>query len=261
MEFENLLIEIDDGVAILTVNRPQSLNAFNSEALHELENALSKLGKDEAVKVVIVTGAGEKAFVAGADIKGLAAIDGPCQAGEFSRYAQSVLLMIEQMGKPFIAAVNGFALGGGMELALACDFIYASEKAKFGLPEVGLGILPGWGGTQNLPRLVGPQRAKEMIFTGRTITAQKAHAWGIVNEVVPPEELMPKALDTAKAIVQKSHLAVAMAKDAIVNGINMTKEDGFRYEASLFGLLFSTQDRKEGLAAFIEKRRPEFAGK
>ena len=261
MEFKNLLIETDGGITILTINRPQSLNAFNSEVLQELENALTDLSKDEAVKAVIVTGAGEKAFVAGADIKGLAAIDGSGQATEFSRYAQRVLLLIEQMGKPVIAAVNGFALGGGMELALACDFIYASENAKFGLPEVGLGILPGWGGTQNLARLIGPQRAKEIIFTGKYITAQKALAWGIVNEVAPPEELMPKALQTAKAIVQNSSLAVSRAKDAVVNGINMTKEDGLRYESSLFGLLFSSQDPKEGMAAFIEKRKAEFPGK
>jgi enoyl-CoA hydratase len=164
------------------------------------------------------------------------------------------------MKKPVIAAVNGFALGGGLELALACDFIYASEKAKLGLPEVGLGIMPGFGGTQNLARLIGPNKAKELVFSGKMITAQKALAWGIVNEVFAPEELMAKTLETAREIAAKGPLGVRYSKDSLVNGLNMAKEDGFRYEASLLGVLFSTEDQREGMGAFIDKRKAEFKG-
>lgn len=260
MEFKNLLIETGDGVATLTVNRPQSLNALNSEVLGELECALYELDLDTAVKVVVLTGAGEKAFVAGADIKEMAEMSS-FEGHAFGRAGQRVMLFIEKMKKPVIAAVNGFALGGGLELALACDFIYASEKAKLGFPEVGLGIMPGFGGTQNLARLIGPNRANELIFTGRMIGAAKAQAWGIVNEVFAPEELLPKALETAREIAGKGMLGVAYAKDAIANGLNMTKEDGIRYEASLFGVLFSTEDQREGMGAFVDKRKAEFKGK
>jgi len=260
MEFKNLLIDTTDGITVLTINRPQSLNALTCELIRELECALYSQSLNEAVKVVIITGAGEKAFVAGADIKEMAAMDS-CQAHAFARNGQRAMMLIEQMKKPVIAAVNGFALGGGLELALACDFIYASEKAKLGLPEVTLGVIPGFGGTQNLARLIGPNKANEMIFTGRMLTAEKACAWGIVNEVTAPEELMPKALETARAIAQNGLLAVATAKDAVANGLNMTKEDGFRYEASLFGVLFASQDQKEGMAAFAEKRKAVFTGK
>jgi len=163
--------------------------------------------------------------------------------------------------KPVIAAVNGFALGGGLELALACDFIYASAKAKLGFPEVTLGIMPGFGGTQNLPRRIGSAKANELIFTGRIIDAAQAQTWGIVNHVFAPEELMPKALETAAAIAATGTLGVSYAKDAIANGLNMSKEDGFRYEASLFGVLFATEDQKEGMGAFVEKRKADFKGK
>jgi enoyl-CoA hydratase len=165
------------------------------------------------------------------------------------------------MKKPVIAAVNGFALGGGLELALACDFIYASEKAKFGFPEVGLGIMPGFGGTQNLSRLIGPNKANELIFSGRIIAAQKALEWGVVNELCAPEELMGKTLETAREIASKGMLGVGFCKDAVANGLNMTKEDGIRYEAALFGVLFSTEDQHEGMGAFLEKRKAEFKGK
>jgi enoyl-CoA hydratase len=177
------------------------------------------------------------------------------------RAGQRVMLLVEKMQKPVIAAVNGFALGGGLELALACDFIYASEKAKLGLPEVGLGIMPGFGGTQNLSRLVGPNKAKELIFTGKMITAQKALAWGIVNEVFAPAELMERTLETAREIAGKGTLGVRYAKDSVAAGLNMAKEDGFRYEASLLGVLFSTEDQREGMSAFIEKRKAAFQGK
>jgi enoyl-CoA hydratase len=260
MEFKNLLIETSDGVSTLTINRREALNSLNSAVLTELECALYGLDLDPAIKVVVITGAGEKAFVAGADIKEMSEMSA-IEGHTFGRTGQRVMLFIGKMKKPVIAAVNGFALGGGLELALACDFIYASEKAKFGFPEVGLGIMPGFGGTQNLARLIGPKRANELVFSGRIIGAAKAQAWGIVNELFTPEELLPKALETAREIAGKGLLGVAYAKDAMTNGLNMTKEDGFRYEASLFGVLFSTADQREGMGAFLEKRKAEFKGK
>lgn len=260
MEFKNLLIETADGVATLTVNRPQALNALNSEVLTELASAFYQLEYDPAVRVVVLTGAGEKAFVAGADIKEMAAMSS-FEGHQFALKGQHCMMAMEKMKTPVIAAVNGFALGGGLELALGCDFIYASEKAKLGFPEVTLGIIPGFGGTQNLARLIGKNRANELIFTGRMITADKAQAWGIVNEVFAPEELLAKARETAAAIAGVGPLGVTYAKNAIANGLNMGKEDGFRYEASLFGVLFATVDQKEGMGAFVEKRKAVFTGK
>jgi enoyl-CoA hydratase len=260
VDYKFLLLATTDGIATLTINRPEALNALNGALLAELECALFELDRDASVKVVIITGAGEKAFVAGADIKDMAEMSS-FAAHAFMRTGQRVMLFIERMKKPVIAAVNGFALGGGLELALACDFIYASEKAKLGLPEVGLGIMPGFGGTQNLARLIGPARAKELVFSGKMITAQKALSWGIVNEVFPPEELMAKTLETAREIAGKGTLGVRYSKDSISSGLNMAKEDGFRYEASVLGVLFSTEDQREGMSAFIEKRKPAFQGK
>ena len=241
------------------MNRPESLNALNGELLSELQCAFSELGSDAAVKAVVITGAGEKAFVAGADIKEMAEMN-PFQAHQFALKGQGVVLALQKMKKPVIAAVNGYALGGGLELALACDFIYACEKAKLGFPEVTLGIMPGFGGTQNLSRLVGHARASEMIFTGRMISAEKGAAWGVVNEVFSAGELLPKTLETAAAIARTGVLGVGYAKDAIANGLNMAKEDGFRYEASLFGVLFATKDQREGMEAFVEKRKANFTG-
>lgn len=260
MEYKNLLIENDNGIVTLTINRPQALNSLNSETLTELGCALYQLEYDPAAKVIILTGAGEKAFVAGADIKEMSEMSA-YEGHQFGRKGQNVMLAMGKMRTPLIAVVNGFALGGGLELALGCDFIYASAKAKLGFPEVTLGIMPGFGGTQNLPRLIGPNRANELIFTGKIITADKALVWGIVNEVFPPEELMARAKETAAAIAGVGLLGVAYAKDAIANGLNMTKEDGFRYEASLFGVLFATADQKEGMGAFVEKRKAAFTGK
>ena len=260
MEFKNLLVESTNGVATVTINSPRTLNALNSEIVAELACAFEELERDTEVKVVVLTGAGEKAFVAGADIKEMSALN-PLQAHSFAAKGQQLMLSLEKMAKPVIAAVNGFALGGGLELALACDFIYASDKAKLGFPEVTLGVMPGFGGTQNLSRLIGPNRANELIFTGKIITAEKALAWGIVNEVFSPEELLPKAKEAAATIAGVGSLGVAYAKDAIANGLNMTKEDGFRYEASLFGVLFATEDQKEGMEAFIDKRKAAFTGK
>ena len=260
MEYKNLLVETIDGIATLTVNRPQSLNALNSDLLHELECALYELGRDSVVRVIVVTGAGEKAFVAGADIKEMAEMTSH-EAHAFAMKGQRVMSMIQGMQKPVIAAVNGFALGGGLELALACDFIYASGKAKVGFPEVTLGIMPGFGGTQNLARLIGLAKANELIFSGRMIDAGKACAWGIVNEVFGPEELLPKVMEIAAIIARNAPLGVAYAKDAIANGLDMAREDGFRYEASLFGVLFATGDQREGMGAFVAKQQAEFKGK
>lgn len=260
MEFKNLLIEITDGVAILTVNRPKSLNALNSEVVTELGCALHGFEQDTAVKVVIVTGAGEKAFVAGGDIKEMTVLNSS-QAHALAHNGQQVVLSIKRMKKPVIAAVNGFALGGGLELALACDFIYASDNAMFGLPEVTLGVIPGFGGTQNLARLIGTNKTNELIFTGKKITAQKACTWGIVNEVFPASELIAKSMEAAEAISKNGLMAVGYAKDAVANGLSMTREDGFRYEATLFALLFATEDQKEGMNAFAEKRRADFKGR
>ncbi len=260
MDFKTLLLETADGIATLTINRPQSLNALNSEVLRELECACYELERDAAVKVVILTGAGEKAFVAGADIVEMTTLDAG-QAHAFARQGQQVLLALEKMPKPVIAAINGFALGGGLELALACDFIYAADKAKLGFPEVTLGVIPGFGGTQNLARLIGKHKANELIFTGKAIDAQQALAWGLVNQVCPAEELLSRVRATAAAITKVGTLAVGSAKDAIANGLNMSKEDGFRYEAALFGVLFASADQKEGMAAFVAKRKAVFSGK
>lgn len=260
MEFKNLLIETANGIATLTVNRPKVLNALNSEVVQELECALYELELEAAVRAVVVTGSGDKAFVAGADIREMSEFSA-FEAHEFSRRGQRLMLQINRMRTPVIAAVNGYALGGGLELALACDFIYASENAKFGFPEVGLGILPGFGGTQNLARLIGPARANELVFSGRIIAAAKALSWGIVNELCAPEDLLPMALATAGEIAAKGAQGVAYAKDAIASGLSMSKEDGFRYEASLFGVLFATDDQREGMGAFLEKRPAIFTGK
>jgi enoyl-CoA hydratase len=260
MELKNILIETADGVGVVTINRPQSLNALNSEVVDDLESALRDMEQNADVKVVVITGAGEKAFVAGGDIKEMSDL-GPADGRFFAQRGHRLIQFMSAMKKPVIAAVNGYALGGGLELALACDFIYASEKAKLGLTEVTLGVIPGFGGTQNLPRLIGPNRAKELIFSGKQLTAQQARDWGIVNEVCPPEELMTRVMEIAKKISANGTLAVAAAKDAIVNGLNMTREDGLRYEGAVFGLLFATGDQKEGMRAFVEKRPAAFKGK
>jgi enoyl-CoA hydratase len=260
MDKNHVLIEVIDSIGWLKINRPDSLNALNSEVVESLEYAFHNFEQDSTVKVVVITGAGDKAFVAGGDIKEMAGMD-PLEARAFGRKGQQMIEYIEQMHKPVIAAVNGYALGGGLELALACDFIYASDKAKLGLPEVTLGVIPGFGGTQNLSRLIGPNKARELIFSGKLLSAQQAREWGLVNEVFPAQELAVKVMEIAVTIAHNGMLAVASAKDAIVNGLNMTKEDGLRYESSLFAMLFTTQDQKEGMQAFIAKRKPGFKGK
>jgi enoyl-CoA hydratase len=260
MELQSVLIKIVGGIGVVTINRPQVLNALNSEVVEALESALREVERNADVKVVVITGAGEKAFVAGSDIKEMATMD-PATARAFSQRGHRLITFMEQMTKPIIAAVNGYALGGGLELALACDFIYASEEARLGLPEVTIGVIPGFGGTQNLPRLIGPKRANELIFTGIQLTAQHAREWGIVNEVVPAEELMTRVMELAQRIARNGMLAVSTAKEAMVNGLNMTKENGLRFEGVVFGLLFDSEDQKEGMRAFVEKRPAVFKGK
>ena len=260
MEYSKLRIDTIDGVALVTINSPRTMNALNSEVLAELYDAFTELDADSSVRAIVLTGAGEKAFVAGADIKEMSAMSS-LEGHRFGKAGQRVMLLLEKITKPVIAAVNGYALGGGLELALGCDFIYASENARFAFPEVTLGIIPGFGGTQNLPRLIGRGRASELIFTGKMITAAKACEWGIVNEIFEAGELLVKAMESARAIASVGSLAVCYSKDAIVNGLNMSKEDGFRYEASLFGVLFSSEDQKEGMIAFAQKRKAEFKGK
>jgi enoyl-CoA hydratase len=260
MAFNFIQTERLDSVAIVTICRPESLNAINSQVLAELDQTLHELDGDPGVKAVILTGAGGKAFVAGGDIKEMLDLD-VAAAHRFSRNGQTLVLFIQDMSKPVIAAVNGYALGGGLELALACDFIYASEKARFGLPEVTLGVLPGFGGTQTLARAIGPSRAKELVFSGRILTAQEALAWGLVNAVFPEAELLDRTLETARKISQNGTLAISSAKEALVQGLDLSRPEGFPLENDLFADLFSTEDQKEGMQAFIEKRKPEFKGR
>ncbi len=260
METQHIRCDIKDKVAVLTIYRPESLNALNTQVVNELDRALHEMEAEPTVKIVVLTGAGDRAFVAGGDIKEMAAMD--VQAARvFSRNGQLLVTYMETMTKPVLAAVNGYALGGGLELALACDFIYAGETARFGLPEVTLGLLPGFGGTQNLARWIGPARAKEMIFTGRVLTAREALEWGLVNAVYPGAELLDRTLETAARIANNGTVAIASSKQAMVRGLDQAKAEGFRIENDLFARLFATDDRKEGLQAFLEKRKAEFRGR
>ena len=241
------------------MNRPAALNSLNAETIGELAEFFSGIGADSAVKVIILTGA-EKAFVAGADIKEMLPMTA-AEAQAWGRMAQGIFNLIETLPQPVIAAVNGFALGGGCELAMSCDIRIASEKAKFGQPEVTLGIIPGFAGTQRLPRLVGKGIAKELIYTGDMIDAQEALRIGLVNKVVAAEELLPAAKAMAQRIMSRGMFAVQQAKTAIHYGLNTDLETGSAFEASLFGVTFATHDQKEGMTAFVEKRKASFTGK
>ncbi len=257
MSEDLVLFQQEDGIGIITINRPGALNALNPEVLKALENALEKAERDEKVKVILITGSGEKAFVAGADIAEMSKMS-PREAREFSKLGQKVFRKIEQMEKPVIAVVNGYALGGGLELAISCDYILASENAQFGQPEVDLGIFPGFGGTQRLPRILGKLRAKELIFWGERIPAQKALGIGLVNEVAPQDKLMERARELAKKLMSKGLIAIGLAKRAIEQGTDLDLDSGLLIEQTLFSLCFDTQDQKEGMKAFLEKRKPEF---
>lgn len=260
MDYQNILCAVENGIATITINRPKALNALNLDTVTELKDAIEKIAVDKAVKVVVITGAGEKSFVAGADIKEMATKT-PAEGREWGQFGQNVFTEIENMPQPVIAAINGFCLGGGCELSCACDIRYASENAKFGQPEVGLGITPGFGGTQRLTRVVGRGQAKELIYTGGMIGAEDAKAIGLVNKVVPQEELMPAVLKLAGKIAKNAPVAVQLSKAAINRGINCDVVTGIAYEAEVFGLCFSTNDQKEGMVAFVEKRKPTFEGK
>ncbi|MBI4464797.1 MAG: enoyl-CoA hydratase/isomerase family protein, partial [Acidobacteria bacterium] len=242
-----------------TLNRPKVLNALNTKTILELADCFAALQQDNSVRVVIVTGSGEKAFAAGADIQELAA-SSPQEARECSLRGHAMLDRLENLGKPSIAAINGYAFGGGCELAMACSFRIASENARLGQPEVKLGIPPGWGGTQRLPRLIGKGMALQMILTGDPISAQDALQWGLVNQVVPPDQLLPTVEALARKIIANAPLAVRYALDAVHEGLNSPLDQGLSLEGTLFGLSFSTADMREGTRAFLEKRAAQFVG-
>jgi enoyl-CoA hydratase/carnithine racemase len=260
MTFDTLLIERDDATAIVTINRPKVLNALNTQTLDDLRRAILELKQDETVRVVILTGAGEKSFVAGADINELS-VQTPTGGREHALAGQHVLDLIENMGKPVIAAINGYALGGGCELAMACTLRLAAESAKLGQPEIALGLLPGYAGTQRLPRLVGRGRAMELILTGTPIAADEAQRIGLVNRVVPAAELMTAARALASQLAKNAPIAMRYIINAVNKGAEIPFAEACQYEATLFGLVASTDDMKEGTKAFLEKRKPEFRGR
>jgi len=259
MELQNLLWQVEDGVGLLTVNRPRALNALDGRTIGELAQVLDAAALDRSVRALVLTGAGEKAFVAGADISEMAGLS-PLEARRFAEAGQRAFARLEALPIPTIAAVNGFALGGGCELAMACDLVYASEAARFGQPEVNLGLLPGFGGTQRLARRVGLMRAKEMILSGEVVDAARAKATGLALEVLAPERLLPHALGVARKIASRGPLAVAAAKRVMQVGLDMDLAAGCALEAEAFGLLFGSADAGEGMRAFLEKRAAAFKG-
>lgn len=259
MAYQNLIVARDGAVAVVTVNRPAVLNALDAKTMDELRVAALELRHEAGVRAVILTGAGEKAFVAGADISELAQ-QIPVRGREMALRGQHVFDLIETLGKPVVAAINGFALGGGCELALACTFRVAADTARLGQPEINLGIIPGYAGTQRLARIVGRDRALELILTGRHVTAQEALAMGLVTKVVPSASLMEEASTFARELASKAPIAVRLAIDAVNRGLEMSFADGCALEAALFGLAASTEDMREGTRAFLEKRKPAFKG-
>jgi enoyl-CoA hydratase len=259
MAYENLLVERDGAVLIVTINRPDKLNALNTRTVTELGQAMDAAQADPEVKAIILTGAGEKSFVAGADINELA-VQSPVNGREHARSGQAVFDKIERLGKPVIAAVNGFALGGGCELAMACTIRMAADHAKFGQPEINLGLIPGYAGSQRLPRLVGRGRALELLLTGAQIAAEEAWRIGLVNKVVPGAQLMTDARALAQQLASKAPIAVRYILDAVAGGLEMSFADAQTYEATLFGLIATTDDMREGTRAFLEKRKPAFKG-
>lgn len=258
--YETLLIEKENGIGTLTINRPKSLNALNTQVLEDLHEALIEIDQDKEIDVLIITGAGDRAFIAGADITEMKDKDA-LEGRSFSNFGNKVFSMLDNLSQPTIAAVNGFALGGGAELAMACDIRIGSEYSKFGQPEVGLGIIPGFGGTQRLSRLVGLAKAKELIYTGKTIKADEAKDIGLVNDVVAADELMDTAIELAQLILKQAPLAVKASKRAINRGYEMDLAHGLEMEAEMFGVQFSTEDQKNGMTAFVNKEKPNFEGK
>lgn len=259
MSYENIRREDRDGIAFVTINRPEKMNALNDQTIGELQHCFDAIGADDAVRGVIVTGTGDKAFIAGADIGELAS-QSPLGARPLAMKGQRLMDTIEGLPKPVIAAVNGYALGGGCELALACHLRFASDTAMIGLPEVTLGIIPGYGGTQRLPRIVGKGRALELILTAKPIDAAEAHRIGLVNKVFAADELLAATEKALRKIMAHGPVAVGFAIDAVNHGSDMSMADGLNYEATFFGLLTSTDDVKEGMGAFLEKRKAEFKG-
>lgn len=257
MNYSNILFEIKNHIGIVTINRPDKLNALNDKTLDELYDCFSSIQHNKEVYVVIITGTGEKAFIAGADISELNKLDKD-SAKKFSEKGQSIFYAIENLGKPVIAAVNGFALGGGCELALACHIRYASEKAKFGQPEVNLGIIPGYGGTQRLTRLINPGRAAEMILSADMIDANEAYRVGLVSKVFPADELMNKTTELAEKISSKGQIAINLALKSIISTEDLSDIEGQKLEAEMFAYCCTTEDFKEGTSAFLEKRKPNF---
>ncbi len=261
MSYENLLVEQSDAIATVTVNRPKVMNALNHATLSELARAFDELEADPAVRLVLVTGAGEKAFVAGADINELKAMQSAMDAKNLAYYGQQVFARLDRMSKPSIAMVNGFALGGGCELALACTLRTASKTARLGLPEVSLGIIPGYGGTQRLARIAGPGVAREWVLTGDLIGAEEAWRVGVVNRLFAPEELKEGTLKLAQTILSRGPVALRLALETIRRGLNMSQQEGEIIESDMFGLASTTSDMREGMAAFLEKRPAKFSGK
>lgn len=260
MALEHLLVDRDGAVSIITINRPKVLNALNGPTLDELSQVIDEAGRDESVRALILTGAGDRAFVAGADINELA-VQTPIGGREHARRGQALFDRIERLGKPVVAAVNGFALGGGCELAMACTMRIAADTAKLGQPEINLGLLPGYAGSQRLPRLVGRGRALELLLLGHQISAEEAWRIGLVNRVVPATELMTEAKKTAQALASKAPVAVRYILDAVASGLEMPFGEAQDYEATLFGLLSTSEDMREGTQAFLEKRKAEFKGR
>jgi enoyl-CoA hydratase len=260
MAFENVLVEQDGAVLVVTINRPKVLNALDARTLDELDEVFRDAAGRDDVRVVVLTGAGEKSFVAGADINELS-VQTAVGGREHARRGQAVFTRIERLGKPVIAAVNGFALGGGCELAMACTLRLAADSARFGQPEINLGLLPGYAGSQRLPRLVGRGRALELLLTGRQIQADEAFRIGLVNRVVPASELATEARALAHAIATKAPVAMRYILEAVAGGLEMSLADAQDYEATLFGLVSTTEDMREGTKAFLEKRKPDFKGR
>ncbi|HUV76634.1 MAG TPA: enoyl-CoA hydratase-related protein [Desulfobacterales bacterium] len=259
MAYKNIIFKVEKGVATITFNRPEVLNALNEASLQELSNALDAVASDEDIRVLVLTGAGEKSFVAGADITEFLKFN-VLKAKLFAETGHGLVNRLQELPIPVIAAVNGFALGGGCEIVLGCDFIYAAENAMFGLPEINLGIIPGFGGTQRLPRLIGKNMAKEMIFTGKMISAAEAHAVGWVNTVCPQDELMAEVMKTAATIASKGKASLRAAKQAINSGMDVDLKTGCRIEIDAFAICLSSPDAKEGTLAFLEKRKANFKG-
>ena len=259
MAYQNIIYEKQGNVGVIKFNRPKALNALNGDLLAEMGQALDEIEKDHAVRVLILTGEGEKAFVAGADIAFMVNLS-PLEARRFSLVGHDIGTRLENLPIPVIACVNGFALGGGTEMALACDFIYASENAKFGQPEINLGIIPGFGGTQRLPRLVGKGMAKELCMTGVMITAREAKEIGLVNKVFPPDKLWEETMKTANLIASKGKVSLRAVKQCVDRGYDTDLRRGCQIEADAFGLCMASADAKEGMSAFLEKRKPDFNG-